>query len=120
VAGDTDLGDDVFVRDLQAGGTILVSTNLSGYTPSTTFGGPLISPDGRFIAFQAYGASSSVLRVVDLQNGVTLQVGTNTTSCAFSGDSRILGNVSGGEDEHPRIPLRFSPIWAVDESVTGA
>lgn len=53
VGTDTNLNSDVFLRDLDAGTTILVSSNLDGMTTSASGNSdaPTISRDGRWIAF---------------------------------------------------------------------
>ena len=56
VANDTNGTTDVFVRDLQLGTTTLVSINRFGTGSGNSFSGgpagPVISADGRFVAFQ--------------------------------------------------------------------
>ena len=67
VPGDSGEGHDVFVRDLVAGMTMLVSQSASGGFPNDGSITPAISADGRFIAFTS--------RATDIVPGVTgLQV----------------------------------------------
>src|SRR4029450_9604516 len=53
VPGDTNQGPDVFVRDLVAGTTSVMSVGRDGQPADTSGGGgrPDISADGRFVAF---------------------------------------------------------------------
>jgi Tol biopolymer transport system component len=44
---------DVFVRDMRAGTTELISRNANGRTANGSSGHPAISADGRFVAFQS-------------------------------------------------------------------
>ena len=54
VAGDTNRAVDIFLRDLQAGTTTLVSANSSGFNlGSGDASAPVISQDGRYVAFLA-------------------------------------------------------------------
>lgn len=83
---DTNGGSDVFVRDLQAGTTILVSVNLAGTaTGNGSSRKPVISADGRFVAFEST-ANNLVSNdtntwtdvfVRDLQTGTTAMVSVN-------------------------------------------
>lgn len=99
-ANDTNNTSDVFVRDRQAGRTILVSVNAAGTGPSDQYSrAPTITPDGRFVAF--ISASSNLITndaaslihedvyVRDLQLGITTLVSRN-----FIGTARGNG-VSG-------------------------
>ena len=53
VADDTNEHDDVFVRDLSAGTTALVSATPDGEVASGDSSAPAISPDGRFVTFSS-------------------------------------------------------------------
>jgi Tol biopolymer transport system component len=53
VPGDTNRTDDVFIRDLQAGTTELVSVGPGGEQGNEGSGECAISADGRFVAFQS-------------------------------------------------------------------
>jgi Tol biopolymer transport system component len=94
VAGDTNGGSDVFVRDIVAGTTALVSVDRSGqpandpapFGPGFLSSNPQISPDGRFVAFESRATNlTSTLDenmetdvfVRDLQSGVTRLVSVN-------------------------------------------
>jgi Tol biopolymer transport system component len=94
--GDADVADDIFVRDLVDGTTLLVSQNRSGDPTTTSFSNPLISPDGRFVAYQSSGTGAAVLRVADLTGGTTVLLAASATALAFSGNSQVLAAVCGG------------------------
>src|SRR5881396_2678305 len=80
VPNDTNGVSDVFVRDLQNGTTTLVSVNGSGAGGNGASTSPVISADGRYVAFVSdawdlvangtNGASDVFVR--DLQNGTTI------------------------------------------------
>ncbi len=54
VPGDTNRAQDVFLRDLQAGTTTLISLNSAGTAPANGASySPVISTDGRFILFRS-------------------------------------------------------------------
>jgi Tol biopolymer transport system component len=88
VATDTNGVDDVFIRDLQAGTTVLVSVNGAGTNSGNRLSVlPSVSADGRFVAFQS-NASDLVANdtngtadvfVRDLQTGTTTLVSVNRT-----------------------------------------
>ena len=61
VANDNDQAADIFRRDLQAGTTVLVGVKLSGtsYTTGRDASAPVISADGRYVAFIGYTNSPS-------------------------------------------------------------
>ncbi len=108
--GDANKGSDVFVRDLQAGQTTLVSVNRlgtgTGNAPSFS---PLISGDGRYVVFRStatdltspsYAGENVFIR--DLQAGTTYCITANTSgSCrmAMTPDgscvAATVGNLSG-------------------------
>jgi hypothetical protein len=91
MAGDNNLAEDVFIRDLQAGTTSLVSVNTNGTGPGNAASySPFISSDGRFVLFRskatnlAPGAfnNSENLFLRDLQWGTN--VALTTSGVAFS------------------------------------
>ncbi len=87
VAGDANKIPDVFVRDLQAGTTTLVSlgaTATNSVTLSSSSESPEITPDGRFVAF--YSTATNLVSKVttagevyvrDLTAGQTIWASTN-------------------------------------------
>src|SRR4030095_5874380 len=96
----TGFPQNIFVRDLQAGTTALVSVNSSGTDGGNSGAGgagpPAISPDGRFVAFESSsddltagdtnGASDVFLR--DLQGGTTTLVSVNGSGVSGDNDSQ--------------------------------
>ncbi|MEU3183965.1 S8 family serine peptidase [Streptomyces sp. NPDC006923] len=68
VAGDTDTATDVFVHDRQTGTTTLIP----GPVPDANNTGPLISADGRVVAF---GTDNGKIYVYDRETGATEQIG---------------------------------------------
>jgi Tol biopolymer transport system component len=87
VANDTNGTFDVFVRDLQMGTTALVSVNRfgTGSGNSASFFSPVISADGRFVAFPSLASDlvandtngTNDVFVRDLQMGTTVLVSVN-------------------------------------------
>jgi len=86
VANDTNGQDDVFVRDLQAGTTVLASINRAGTNGGNgRTGTPLLSAAGRFVAFPSLANDLAVndtngtsdIFVRDLQIGTTELVSVN-------------------------------------------
>ena len=56
VAGDTNSRTDVFVRDVQAGTTVRVSTSAQGMQGTQGNDEPAISGDGRYVAFDCWAS----------------------------------------------------------------
>jgi hypothetical protein len=104
VANDTNNTIDVFVRDLKTGTTALVSVNYSG-TASSRAGStyPVISADGRFVAFQSNsvdlvtndtGNISGDVFIRDLKAGTTSLVSVNKTGTASGNDGAKSPSIS--------------------------
>lgn len=116
--GDGDLIDDIYVRDLVSGVTALVSTNAPEDPGSMTFSNPVLSPDGRFVAFEAVFSSARTVRVVDLEDKTTRKMATNALCFAFSGNGRVLGTICrvGTTTRHQLVlsDLAGETVTAVD------
>jgi Tol biopolymer transport system component len=94
---DADSNADVFVRDLQTNTTTLVSraTGANGAKGDNDSGGPAISADGRFVAFQAFasnldpddGNTAGDLFVRDLQASTTTLVSRATGANGAPGNA---------------------------------
>lgn len=101
VAGDTNNIPDVFVRDLQAQTTTLASVgavSTSASTPTGSSEAPVITPDGRYVAF--YSSASNLMTSVktinevfvrDLVAGKTIWASTNARSLLQS----VIGSTNG-------------------------
>ncbi|MBU6399828.1 MAG: PD40 domain-containing protein, partial [Verrucomicrobia bacterium] len=102
VTNDTNGVSDIFVRDLEAGVTKLVSGNASGAgSGDGASSNPSITPDGRYVVFES-AADDLVpndtngipdIFVRDLQTGTTILVSTNAQ----------VSSVGGGESDSPVI-----------------
>jgi Tol biopolymer transport system component len=57
VPGDTNGTDDVFVKDLQTGITIRVSTDIAGAQANDSSSSAAISGDGRYVTFYSYATN---------------------------------------------------------------
>lgn len=118
VPGDTNGYNDIFVKDLQTNQIRLVSTDSAGNPSNGTSYDPVISSDGRYVAF-ASAASNLVendvlgapdVFIKDLQTGVTIRVsvnsqgmqamdglfGTKSSRPSISADGRFVAFVSNG------------------------
>ncbi len=86
---DIETSVDVFVRDLDSGTTTLASLPLPDVPGARFFSAPLLSPDGRFVAF-SYSTPAG-LAVKDLQAGTYTNLpGSSLGAAAISGNSRWL------------------------------
>ena len=100
VAGDTNLRNDIFVRDLQLGTTVRVSVGAGGAQGNDESYYPSISADGRYVAFYSHSSnlvpgdtnSHSDVFVHDRQLGTTERVSLSTG-----------GGQAGSLNEHPSI-----------------
>ncbi len=97
-AGDTNGIPDVFVRDMQSGKTTLASPGATsaGAGPATAesgSAGPVITPDGRYVAFYS-SATNLVAGVTNVGDIYVRDLLTGTTSWASScGPRPIAGSV---------------------------
>lgn len=146
VAEDTNGIADVFVRDIQAGTTTLVSEGArttGSFTLRSSSESPVITPDGRFVAF--YSTATNLVSGVrlagevylrDVSAGMTTWVSTNarslvqsvlgttnTISCshAISADGRFVAFVacinSTFSSSSRGIVIRYNALTAVTEIV---
>jgi Tol biopolymer transport system component len=80
VAGDTNNVSDIFMRDLVAGTTVLVSQNTNGVAANGASRGSVLTPDGHYVAFTSEASDL----VTEDSNGIAdvfvrdLQAGTTT------------------------------------------
>lgn len=95
VTGDTNSVDDVFVHDRQTGTTTRVSVNSAGVQGSDNSDSPVISADGRFVAFVSYASNlvagdTNATYDIFLHNtrsGKTTRVSVNDTGVGGNGSS---------------------------------
>jgi Tol biopolymer transport system component len=93
VAGDTNDSTDIFVRDLVAGTTRLVSRSSAGGPADGSSSGPAISATGRYVGFESAAANL----VAGDTNGLTdvfvrdLRHGTTRVSLATGGHTQADG-----------------------------
>ena len=114
VTNDFNTLNDVFVRDLQSGVTRLVSVNAAGTRSGNRLSfDPVISADGRFIAFGSQATDLVTLPdtnnfpdvfVRDMQLQVTRLVSVNRLGTASGGDGGV-GSV---------LPASFNPFLSAD------
>ena len=110
VAKDTNLSKDIFVRDLVTGTTQRVSVNSEGSEGNNNSANPVISADGRYVAFESDADNliandtnlAQDIFVRDLVNGTTQRVnlandGSETdlsSEPSISADGRYLAFTS--------------------------
>ena len=104
VLGDSNLADDVFVRDRVAGTTRRVSVSSSGAQANSFSVAPSISADGRYVAFVSYASnlvpgdtSRSVdVFVRDLVAGTTTRVSVSSSGAQAMGSSDMPSTSADG------------------------
>ncbi len=90
VTGPSNYLQNVFVRDLHTGVTTLVGLGVPGVT-WTYSDDPVITPDGRIVAFTSSSSAGSGVYWADLALGQTTRVSTNdAASLVLSDDGRFL------------------------------
>jgi Tol biopolymer transport system component len=109
VANDTNGTGDVFVRDLEAGATTLVSVNQAGTSGNRGSGNPLVAANGRFVAFQSQASdlvatdtnggqptpdAQMDVFVRDLETGTTTLVSVNRTGMDSGNSSSFDPKIS--------------------------
>src|SRR6266566_6930645 len=96
VAGDTNGIPDVFVRDLQAGVTTLVSAGAKSTNSSSLYGSsesPDITPDGRYVAF--FSTATNLVPGVGTAGEIYLRgLVLGTTTWASTGARALLGTAN--------------------------
>jgi Tol biopolymer transport system component len=114
VFGDISLYD-IFVRDLVAGTTTLVSVDSTGIKGNNDSYAPSISTDGRYVAFESIATDlvagdsngKGDIFVHDLQTGTTTRVSVglagaegngDSSSCSISSDGRYVAFVSDADN----------------------
>lgn len=125
VPDDTNGVADVFVRDLWAGVTERVSVGLNGSESNGQSGGPSISDDGRYVAFESeatnlttpdgpgidsfvFDRTTGQTELVGLSPSGALPNGSGTAGPHISGDGRTVAFWSGGfADDTTNDPALF-------------
>src|SRR5262249_34006220 len=108
VPNDTNNASDVFVRDVQAGPTTLVSATPPGASGNGYSDAPVMTADGRYVAFESYASdlvpndtnNASDVFVRDLQTGTTTLVSTSPFGSfqpVISADGRYVAFQADGE-----------------------
>jgi Tol biopolymer transport system component len=126
LAADSNGTGDVFVRDLQSGTTTLVSVNKEGTDSGNSgSGGPVISADGRFVAFNSDASDlvatdtngpgfwGSDIFVRDLQSSSTTLVSVNKDG-TDSGNGRSLHHVISADGRFVAFNSDASDLVAMD------
>ncbi len=130
VAGDTNNASDVFVRDRLLGATELVSASSSGVQGNTHSRDPVLSADGRFVAFNSHssnlvaGAGGGQIFLRDRTLGTTVVVSLSSAGAlsslgafepAISADGRFVAFQSASTNLVPgdALPAAGGNGWDV-------
>ncbi len=104
IPDDTNGTSDVFVRDRETGTTERVSVDVEGVEGNGNSGGPAISADGRFVAFESRatnlipGGTSgwNHIFIRDRENGTTEQISVSSSGVEGNGNSGGLAISADG------------------------
>src|SRR5260221_358848 len=102
VPGDTNVADDVFVRDRRSGTTERVSVSTGGGQGDSNSSDAAISADGRYVAFMSLasnlvaGPNGVHILVRDRLNGTTERVSVPTDGSLTTGDDSDVPAISPG------------------------
>lgn len=96
VSDDWNGQQDLFLRDLQAGTTILISVDSGGNLANASSGGPSVSANGRYVAFSSW-ASNLTYGDTNLQPDVFVRDVLSGTTTRVSVHSNGTGGDSGSE-----------------------
>jgi uncharacterized repeat protein (TIGR01451 family) len=129
VAVDGNDSEDVFVRDVAAGTTTLVSTNAAGTDSANgTSADPVLSPDGTKVAFHSTAANLDTtgatdangtwdVYVADLTTGTTTLVTTGDDG-AGSGDGESFVEGFGPDSRHVLVQTTAGNLGPTDSNDT--
>jgi hypothetical protein len=111
VHGDTNAVEDLFLRDLDANLTLRISQAQDGGAANGESGGPIISPDGRFILFES--AASNLVAASDTNRSTDVflwEKASGITTLVSSATNGMTGNRSSSavliSDDGNRILFR--------------
>lgn len=100
VLGDTNGNDDVFVRDVGAGNTILASVSSAGIQGNLESRRPAINADGRIVAFQSEASNLVPSDTNGTDDVFVRDLALGTTRRISVSDAGVQGN---GPSQHPSI-----------------
>jgi uncharacterized repeat protein (TIGR01451 family) len=110
VSGDTNNMEDVFVHDRQTGETTRVSVTSSGNQGSTTSFYPVMSANGRFVAFSSFSSLVSD----DTNSNFDIYVRDRWSSTTLRVSTAANGTQGNGSSSHPTISDdgRLVTLWS--------
>jgi len=104
VANDTNSAQDVFLRDVVAGVTTLISVSTNGGVGSGESRDAVMTPDGRYVAFTSVSSNLVVGDTNGIPDIFVRDVIGGTTVVASAGAiSPVFNGVSSGDSESPLI-----------------
>jgi hypothetical protein len=98
--GDTNNASDVFLRDLSAGNTVLVSVATNGGWANGASSGAIITPDGRYVAFSSTAGNLVANDTNGIPNVFVRDLNTGKTALA---SPRAAAALSGSGSDSPAI-----------------
>jgi hypothetical protein len=127
VAGDTNLCQDVFVRDRALGTTERVSVSAGGVEGDNVSSTPTISANGRFVAFSSFatnlvaipGTGIGQIYVRDRQLGTTALVSANSSGIEGDNDSAQNGGAISADGRFVAFGSWASDLVAGDTNGVG-
>lgn len=119
VAGDTNKASDIFLRDVSAGTTSLVSANTNGVAGNNLSRSAVMTPDGRFVAFVSIATDLVPGDTNGISDVFIRDVTAGTTSWVTPGAVRTR---IGGASEAPEISAdgRFVAFYSTATNLAPA
>jgi len=115
IAGVFTGGDDIFVRDVVAGTTTIVSVNSSGGQANAPSSSPSISADGRFVAFESLATN---LVAGDTVGSFDIFMRDRLTGTTTIASVNSQGQKGGGASSNEILPLQetgaHEPVMSPD------
>jgi len=103
VPGDTNNVADVFVRDLVAGTTLLVSVSTNGGSANGASRSSVMTPDGRYVAFVSEASNLVPNDTNGIPDVFVRDLQTGTTTLVSVGATFSSGSLGEGGSESPEI-----------------
>lgn len=110
IAGDSNSATDIFLRDIIAGTTTRVSVNSAGSALASNSAAPVVSADGRYVAFVSSGLFDTAVTDANGASDVFVRdtVDMTTTLISRVDGGAASGNAASGTNGSSAVRVQFS------------